>query len=118
MALFTDDFSDMAVEAAKLGRIWEHFYLYEEKHSLTVVLYQVSDQTAKKIYQMVQKENLNCYMSETFEDINDCRTKRDLLKQMERIPKICDVRGLKEKRTGIFRYFFLYIAFNRRGRTE
>ena len=64
MALFTDDFSDMAVEAAKLGRIWEHFYLYEEKHSLTVVLYQVSDQTAQKIHQMAQKENLNCYMSE------------------------------------------------------
>ena len=71
MALFTDDFSDMAVEAAKLGRIWEHFYLYEEKHSLTVVLYQVSDQTAQKIHQMAQKENLNCYMSETFEDINE-----------------------------------------------
>lgn len=108
MALFTDDFSDMAVEAAKLGRIWEHFYLYEEKHSLTVVLYQVSDQTAQKIHQMAQKENLNCYMSETFEDINDCRTKRDLLKQMERIPKICDVRGVKREKDwylqGIFSY--------------
>ena len=48
MALFTDDFSDMAVEAAKLGRIWEHFYLYEEKHSLTVVLYQVSEKECAK----------------------------------------------------------------------
>ena len=108
MALFTDDFSDMAVEAAKLGRIWEHFYLYEEKHSLTVVLYQVSEKNAQKIYQMAQKENLNCYMSETFEDINDCRTKRDLLKQMERIPKICDVRGVKREKDwylqGIFSY--------------
>ena len=108
MALFSDDFSDMAVEAAKLGRIWEHFYLYEEKHSLTVVLYQVSDQNAQKIYQMAQKENLNCYMSETFEDINDCRIKRDLLKQMERIPKICDVRGVKREKDwylqGIFSY--------------
>ena len=119
MALFTDDFSDMAVEAAKLGRIWEHFYLYEEKHSLTVVLYQVSEKNAQKIYQMAQKENLNCYMSETFEDINDCRIKRDLLKQMERIPKICDVRGVKrEKRLVSSGYFFLYIAFDRRGRTE
>lgn len=108
MALFTDDFSDMAVEAAKLGRIWEHFYLYEEKHFLTVVLYQVSEKNAQKIYQMAQKENLNCYMSETFEDINDCRTKRDLLKQMERIPKICDVRGVKREKDwylqGIFSY--------------
>lgn len=108
MALFTDDFSDMAVEAAKLGRIWEHFYLYEEKHSLTVVLYQVSEKNAQKIYQMAQKENLNCYMSETFEDINDCRIKRDLLKQMERIPKICDVRGVKREKDwylqGIFSY--------------
>ena len=50
------------------------------KHSLTVVLYQVSDQTAQKIHQMAQKENLNCYMSEKFEDINDCRTKKRFAK--------------------------------------
>lgn len=90
-----------------IGYIIIH-YSNEEKHSLTVVLYQVSEKNAQKIYQMAQKENLNCYMSETFEDINDCRTKRDLLKQMERIPKICDVRGVKREKDwylqGIFSY--------------
>ena len=76
--------------------------------AVVIVLYQVSEKNAQKIYQMAQKENLNCYMSETFEDINDCRTKRDLLKQMERIPKICDVRGVKREKDwylqGIFSY--------------
>lgn len=108
MALFTDSISDMATEVAKLGRIWEHFYLCEEKHFLTVVLYQVSEQNAEKIYQLAQKENLDCYMSEIFEDINDCKVKRDLLKQMERIPKIRDASGVKREKDwylqGVFSY--------------
>ena len=47
-------------------------------------------------------------MSEKFEDINDCKVKREFLKQMERIQKIRDVSGVKREKDlylqGIFSY--------------
>lgn len=93
-----------------LRGIYSYTYVYEEEDDIAVLFYELTEEDENRLYEKIEEKQIECCISEGFNELRLCKAKKELLKRMSSVDDGFRERPVKREKDWSIQGLYTYAS--------